>query len=733
MMPEPPLEPRAPTSSGRRPGASYGPGRQRGPNFGRRRQLRNRLLRGALLLALIAGVGGLTAIFLQGRNERLAAAEPAIAERAAGATEEPEAPTESAQLSAGQFESTLEREGVEVFRIRGARTSSDEHGNVFLKQVEVDYPQGEDRYSLSADAADYNEETQATRLQGAVSLQGTNGLTVDTDWMDLAEGGMLLTAADDSRFSLEGVTARGDGLHMDFREEIARMGGGVRLFDAEEPGAGVAENDPSQALSLAAETLEYGWGAGIVRALGGARMQFGTFTLAARSLTLIQDESDVLAGLEARGEIEVRAPLGAGAPAAGGDGAATEEAILVLRGDALDVQFDDARFPGRVVLSGPNWGGPAVLRIDYGDGARRRIRARLLEFSFVEGVPAEFASRGRVELQEHAPGRARPLREASSVTAHGRFDAEGALAELRLGGNVELTDRSGATVLARADAATIDPSAQRLDFQGQPARLVHSRGELEGASILYDQAGGCSEAGGGVRFTFSGGEAGSGVMPFGGDAADAGPSVLTAEEALLCEAGRSEFRGGVEVRRGADLLAAAQLQVAADGRRMIANGDVRTIWHAQPAAGSMPAEEADAAGAPERWSIVAARLNYEEDDGELRYTGGAAAALGDQTLECDELTVEAVPDGPEPGAGGFRAQGFFCLGNARIHDIGSGRSAEADRAIYAFAERRIRLFGNVVLRQGTDEMRGSSLVYWIDRNRYELGPSGSLAAGAGDP
>lgn len=733
MTPDAPHEPRRATSQREGPGSAYGPKRRRAPSFGRRRQLRNRVLRAVLLLALVAGVGGLTAMFLREREERATADPAAISEEPVGAAEEPAAVVETAQLSAEEFESTLEREGLEVFRIRGAQTSSDDQGNVNLSQVEVDYPQGDDHYSLRANGATYNEKTSATHLQGAVALQGTNGLAVDTDWMELAQGGMLLTAADDSRFSFEGVSVQGDDLRMNFREEIARMGGGVRLAGTDDPDDGV-EADPSQSVSLAARTLEYRWGAGIVRALGGAEMRLGSFTLAARALTMQEGETGGLAGLEARGEIELRAPLGAAEPEAESAGTLAEESILVLRGDALDVQFDDAQTPSRVDLSGPRWGGPAVLRIDHGDGSQRRIRARLLEFNFREGVLSDFSSRGRVELRELAPGRRTPLREASSVVAGGRFDAQGVLTELTFGGNVELTDRSDATVLARADEATIDPSTQRVDFRGQPARLVHSQGELEGLRVLYDQANGCFEASGGVRLTLrDNGEEGSGALPFGGEAPDAGPSVITAGEALVCEAGENRFRDGVEVRRGSDLLAAAQLRIAEDRRWMVANGSVRTVWHSRPPAGAAATGGAVTESPPERWSIAAARLSYEENRGELRYSGGASAVLGEQNLECDELTVEAVSGDQDSATGGFQAQRLFCLGNARLDDLGYGRSVEANRAIYDPAERMIRLSGSVVFRDGTDELRGPGLIYWLDQRRYEMRPSGTAAARAGEP
>ena len=716
-------------------GSVYRPGRRLAANYGRRRQLRTRLLRASLLLVLIAGVAGLSSVFLRGREDRLGAADSQVADQASAVAEEaaPGTGEEAPRLSAEQFESTLEREGVEVFRIRGARTSSDDRGNVVLKQVEIDYPRGGEHYGLRADGATYNEVTNATHLEGSVSLEGTNGLVVDTDWMDLAEGGMVLTAADDSRFEFGGVRARGDGLRMDFRTERASLGGGVQI------GGMAASEDAAESslpLSLLTERLDYRWGEGTMSARGGAELQLGDFELAARSLTLTLAETGIIGDLEARGDIVLQAPLGGGDDSAESTGSETPSSSsrLVLRGAALDVQFDRDQFPSRVVLSGSGGRGPAVLRIDYGDGARRRVRARLLAFTFSDGVLAEFESRGRVELDERVPERRQPLREGKSAAARGRFDSEGLLVALTLEGNVELTDRSAGTVLAQANRAVIDASTRRVDFDGEPVKLVHTQGELEASRVVFDETSGCSEASGGVRVVLlgSGEDAGS-VLPFGGAGNAGDPAWITSEEAVLCDQGESRFRGGVEVRDGPDLLVAAQLRVSEDRRRMVADGRVRTLWQAAPAFASAEAETPDADVALEEWQIVAARLNYSEDAGELRFSGGASAELGEQSLSCDELTVEAAPAGVSAGPGEFQAQTLHCLGNARLDDVVQDSSVEANRALYSFTDRIVRLSGSVVVRDGTDELKGPTLVYWLDEGRYEMGPSGSAAAGAGAP
>ena len=742
----------------------YRPGSRRDARYGRRRQLRTRLLRASLLVLLIAGVGALALVFLSGRPEGTAVIADEVAPEAAGPGEAALAGEETVQLSAEQFESTLEREGVEVFRIRGARTSSDDQGNVLLKEVEIDYPRGDDHYRLRADGATYNEVTNATHLEGAVSLEGTNGLLVDTDWMDLAEGGLVLTAADDSRFTFEGMTAVGDGLRVDFRQEVANLRGGVRATgttttnetgDAPQPLALTAETldyrwregrmravgaatmelgHPPEPLSLAADMLEYRWNEGTLAGRGGATARFGDLDLTARTLTLALagDSADRLTSLEARGEIVLQAPLGNGELRPREGDADTESSTLVLAGEALDVGFDTNQLPSRLLLSGANRGGPGVLRMDYGDGARRRVRAQVLAFDFKDGVPSGFEARRRVVLDEHVPQQRQPLRVASSRVANGRFDSDGVLTELVLEGNVELTDRNRDPVRALAERAEIDPVTGRVALAGEPGRLILADGELEALRTVFDQAAACSEASGGVVITFRGAdEDGGGPLPFAGVDSSDGPSTIRSEEALVCAEDDSRFRGEVEALIGEYHLAAAQLQVSGDRRRLVATGDVRTTW--RPPSGLAPSEigEMEAEAPEEEWLVVSERMAFSEDDGELRYSGNASASLGDQRLDCDELTVEVAAS--DDDAEDVQTRALYCLGNARLQDVAQEISAGANRAVYVLGERVIRLTGAVVVRGGGDLLRGSRLAYWLDEGRYEMGPSGSAAAGAGSP
>ncbi len=744
--------------------SAYRPGRRRDAQFGRRRQRRTRVLRTFLLTLLIAGVGGLAAIFMSSRQDGGAVVAEENGEEVTGAEEPPVADPETVQLSAEQFESTLEREGVEVFRIRGARTSSDDQGNAVLKEVEVDYPRGDDHYRLRADRATYNEVTHATHLEGDVSLEGTDGLVVATDWMDLAEGGMVLTAADDSRFSFEGLTAVGDGLRVDFRQEVANLRSGVtvrgtavtsEIVEAPRPlslsaetleyrwrerrmraiGDAAMELGESRApLRLAAPALEYRWDEGILTARGGTTTRFGDLNLAARSIrvALNGESGDALASLEARGDIVLQAPQANGGPRSGDSDPEVEGSMLFLIGDALDVGFDSAQLPSQLLLSGSNRGGPGALRFDYGNGARRRLRAQVLAFTLVDGVPVEFEARGSVVLDEHVPERSQPLRMASSGVANGRFDSDGALTGLELEGNVELTDTSREAVRALADRAAIDPSTRRVEFSGQPGKLLLAEGELEAPHVVFDQAAACSEASGGVTITLRGtDEDGRGALPLaGGDPAD-GPSTIKSAEAVLCEADGSLFRGNVEASVGEFHLVAAQLRVSADRKRLLASGGVQTRWRAAPAVVPTEAGRPDVDVAAEEWVVASERLSFSEDDGELRYSGGASAAMEDHRLNCDELTVETTAVDGDSEEVEMRA--LYCLGDARLADAAQDLSAGADRVVYVLAERMIRLSGDVVVRTGADLLGGTRLTYWLDDGRYEMGPSGSAAAGAGDP
>lgn len=733
--------------------------------FGRRRQRRTRILRASLLVLLVAGMGGLALVFLDGRPERTAAIADEAVEEATGSVKAAAAGEETVQLSAEQFESTLEREGVEVFRIRGARTSSDDQGNVLLKEVDVDYPYGDDHFRLRADAATYNEVTNATHLEGAVALEGTNGLTVETSWMDLARGGMILTAADDSRFTLEGMTAVGDGLRVDFRQEGAFLRNGVRANGiAMTSGTGAA----LPPLSLTADRLEYRWREGWMKAAGAAVMEFGQSpeplsVAAARldyrvnegvlsgrggtttrfgdvdleagflTLSLARGSADSPTLLQARRDIVLQAPLGSGGLQLRDGEAEAERSTLILRGAALDVAFDINRLPSRLMLSSPKRTDPGVLRVDHGDGTRRRVRAEVLVFDFVDGVPSGFEARGRVVLDEQAPQRRQPLRVASSSVARGRFDSDGALTELVLEGNVELTDRSRDPVHALADRAEIDTVSRRVVFLGGPGKLVLADGELDAPRTVLDQVAGCSEASGGVVITLRNADENDAGLPrfAGADSAD-GPSTIRAREALVCNEGDSRFQGEVETLAGGYGLAAAQLRVSRDRKRLVATGDVRTTWRPLPESGPANVGEMDLDATGEEWLVVSERMILSEDGGELRYSGNVSASLGDRRLGCDELTIEAATEAGD-GAQDVRARVLHCLGNARFRDVSQEISAGADRALYAADEGVIRLTGAIVIHDGRDLLKGPELVYWFDEGRYEMGPSGSAPAGVGSP
>ena len=626
---------------------------------------------------------------------------------------------------------------------------------------------------------------------------------IDTDWMDLAEGGMVLTAAPGSRFTFEGITAVGDGLQVDFRREAANLSGGVRATGnavtsetgtSPQPLAMTAESleyrwregrmravgdaamefgQSPEPLFLAAEVLEYRWNEGNLTGRGGTTTRFGELNLTARSLTLALagdagdapktleargeivlqapfasgelsltarsltlalagDAGDTLETLEARGEIVLQAPLASGGlPAGEADGDA-ESSTLFLLGGALDVGFDANQLPSRLLLRGPNRGGPGVLRIDDREGGRRRVRAQVVAFGFVDGVPSEFEARGRVVMDEQVAQRSQPLRLASSRVANGRFDGDGSLAELVLEGDVGLTDRRRDPVRALADRATIDPATGRVEFLGEPAKLIRAEGALEAPRTVFDQAAACSEASGGVRMTFHGAADGqTSSLPLAGADPTSGPSTIRSEEAVLCEQEGSRFRGSVEAVLGEYHLAAAQLQVSGDRKRLLATGDVRTIWRAAPGLAPAAAGELEVETTDEEWLVVSERMSYSEDEGELRYSGGTSASLGDQRLNCDELTVEAAAVSDD--AENVRTRALYCLGNARLEDLAQSVSAQADRVVYLVAERVIRLSGGVVIDKGGDLLSGSRLIYWLDEGRYAMGPSGGAAAGAGYP
>ena len=158
---------------------------------------------------------------------------------------------------------------------------------------------------------------------------------------------------------------------------------------------------------------------------------------------------------------------------------------------------------------------------------------------------------------------------------------------------------------------------------------------------------------------------------------------------------------------------------------------MRTTWRAAPGLAPAAAGELEVETTDEEWLVVSERMSFSEDEGELRYSGGTSASLGDQRLNCDELTVEAAAASDD--AENVQTRVLYCLGNARLEDLAQSVSAQADRVVYLVAERVIRLSGGVVIDKGGDLLSGSRLTYWLDEGRYAMGPSGGTAAGVGYP
>ncbi len=713
---------------------------------GHRRQRRNRLLRAFLLVVFVGGVGGVGGLLVHGRQARIATSETSneLPPKTA-ATQQTAVSEAPPAVQAEEFESTVERDGVEVFRIRGAQTSSDDEGNVSLQQVDVDYPRGEDDYRLRADRATYNEKTMATRLEGNVFLESTNGLIVETDWLNLANGGMLLEAADDSRFAFGGVVARGNGLRVNFLEEVARLSGAVRIGGVMD---GQGDRDGgSQSLSLHAKSLTYAWGERALRLAGEPGLRLGDMELSARTLTLLLDDDDLLRILKARGHVRLRAPLADGGYRAQPETAPPTDGVVpsataALRGHVLDVEFQAGETPKRALLRGPNWG-RAVLVVEAQEGDRQELRAKRIEFDLAEGVLSSIATSDEVAIHQFLGGEL--FREASSAEAQGRFDGRGALAEITLDGGVQLKELGDRPVEASAERAVIDLGLRRMDLTGERTRLQTAEGDLEAAEVRLDEESGCAEAAGSVRFVLddAGGARGRVSLPFGPAESTRGPIVVKSDSARFCDEDESTFRNGVELERGADRLRAAELRLAADGSHLHASGDVQMAWEVPraPRSWASAGEPPGSGDVPDAsaWEVSSERFDYSRSDGVLHYGGGASALVDGQRISCHAMAVEVVPAVVSTRSGGpgesreYEARELRCEGDVRIEDTANAYLATAEHALYRVAERWMSLSVDVHLRRGEDEIRGGELVYWLENGRYLVGPSGRRPTGAAAP
>jgi lipopolysaccharide export system protein LptA len=645
--------------------AESGPAR---PPFQRAR----RVLLGSAL-ALLAAVGSL---YLLGRRSAPAPDPPADG----GDTPRNEREREALVLSEGfQYEQRVGERS--AFELRGERFATDREGVTTLEEVGLELTrEGGDRYLIESRRATYDSRSGEARLSGDVRLAGARGFRLETDRLDLTEGGRTVVSRTPVRFATGELTGRAAGMRLEFEADRFVLRGNVRATGAESPDAA--------ALALQAETVVFDRGAHLLSASGGVELVANDDRVTAPEIDLQlsdDDRSPRLAVL--RGGV-------AGRVAPEPDESAVSTPIE-FEGASGRVAFEgEPSRPSAIELDGAG-DAPAKLSTQAADGGRRTLRAPRLTAFVAAGRPTRAAATGGVVVAESAAGGAREVRARE---ADAGFGPGGELGAVTLTGGVELT---APDLRAAGERGEFDFSSGKgwlAGGGGSRARAATARGELEAPRIEFEQAGGVVRGREGVIATLRAGAEGARIGP---SAAEGGePIRVEAREADLRDADRTwAFRGDVRAVQGKSLLFADRLSGSEAEGTALGSGSVRTVWE----------ENAPADGAPRSPITVSAeQVSYRrqaDEPGSIEYSGGVLARQESRELAAERVVVELDAE--------QRARRMTATGQVRLDDRSSGRSVNGSSATHDLEARTVLVEGDPVVLAEPDgtKVRGRRLLY----------------------
>jgi lipopolysaccharide export system protein LptA len=555
-----------------------------------------RLIRGMLLILLLGGIAGVTALYFFGRAGRQGV-RPAAVPSGGG-----EAGGEQYAVQGDSFRHTVTQEDRVLFEIQGDTYRAGADGALLLEGVSILMDREEGRYRLAGQRATYDPETDDARLEGEVVVEGPRQLVLRTSWLELREAGQLVVASRGSEYELgESFVGSSKDFRLDLTQDELVLSGGVILATRES----VAERTV-----LLAQRIVYNRRARSVRARGDVRLVRPDARLSARRLNLDLDaDTDDVRVIQAfqqvRGwwtmpETGARPPTGEAQDVA----EATEPPVrrYDLRGMKITVLLArGTQDPEQIDIEGLR-SMPAVLEtVDPAAGVRRTLSAVDLHAGFNHGVVGLATARGRVLLVEKDAAGVE-ARTARAQVADALFDAAGELVRIELDQEVELVE---AEVTVRAQHATVDDRQRRTDLSAEPwVEVVSSQGTLLAPRVSYSHDTTWLEADGGVRATMTMAEGGS-LGPLASSGSSAPVRVESAEAVMRQSTGEFVFTGSARAWQEESRLTADQIRGNQNEDRLAASGQVETHWRSTAAP-----EEGAAAGADQPVDISADHFDY---------------------------------------------------------------------------------------------------------------------------
>ena len=656
----------------------------------RSHQIVIRLLRGSLALGFLCFLG-VVGLYLFGRTGRPESAEQI------NRTNSSSSDTEFAIRTEG-FEFALTRGNQVVFEIEGGEQVTGRDGKVHLKEVAISIARKDGMYKVEGAEALFNPDTNDARLEGNVVVRGPRGLRVETDWLDLGEGGRSLHARNGVRFrSEDGIEGSSDELRADLEGRAMEMAGNVVVSST---------SQAQTPFRLEARELSMMQGGSSLNARGDVTLiSRGDRMLAQRLNILLDPDTREVTLLRFRSQVRGqlvswKAGQVSGKAAAG---------ALALRGTSLTLRFDAVSGePTEFELHGLRRR-PALVRQVQPNGRVSSLSVGAMTSTLIGGVLTQAQLSGPVEIVERGAGGEQ--RKAQALDGEVRFDPDtGDISGLTLVGEVVIEDEE---ILAWGDRAYLTANGEDVEILGSPCRIEHSRGELESPRAVFRKSAGVLRAQEGVTTILRAGNEASGLRLGAGGGDE--PVHVQSEEAIWHTADEQVvFTRSVRAWQGTNTIFADQLRGEPRAGRMSASGNVRTLWQPpEEEDGNAEVDEDPEPTGP--MNITSDEMTYREGDGELIYTGSVHAEQAWTSLRCETLRVLLDEEG--------ETRELYCEEAVRIDDTRNGRILEGDEAVYDPSTLMVQVYGNPLKmtdREGGKVEGGRHFIYDLENGKLRL-------------
>ncbi|HEX6199324.1 MAG TPA: LptA/OstA family protein, partial [Thermoanaerobaculia bacterium] len=673
-----------------------------------RRNRAIRRLRRVVLVAAVLAIAGVTALYVLRRSGPVPEPEDDFA-----AGLEPSG--ELVTVGEG-FERTFSEGDRPVFTVSGDKYAVDREGIVRLEGVTVEvYQEDGSSYRVEGARGRFDVEKQEGRLTGGVTITTPSGVAATMDQLHVRERGRLLASQGPDgglvRLALEDAyEGSAEKLWIHPNNRLLHLRGEVDLRGVGEGSEGFRLKATNLLLDLNRNTVQAD-GAAILRRPGEivrARRIVAFLAKETRAIRFVRARWDVWARLNRRGALAGVDPSGGAEDGDGGDGGSELSRVIVQCEDLGLLLGGEGQTARELEIQDGPRGVATLTAIDVGDTRRHVLEAPRITADLEDGRPVSAVAEGGVVLT--APGGDGEGAGAGQRTTGDRataaFDAEGVLATVELTGNVSLVqgtleaigqrgvfhvreDRgelTGGVVVtdedleATGERGTFDVGEDSGTLFGRPAVVTTPRGRMEAPEVRYSGAEGLVHGTGGVRARLD--EAEGSALDGSPLARGDGPVRVQAEEGFFRDQPRGFlFRGAVRAWRGDDLVVADELRGDEAAGRVVATGDVRTLFHPEASDEDDPEPEpaTDGEGGEPRLAdapleVESEELVYRRQERLLVYTGDVTALQEGRTVTCREMVVELAESG---GTGEVT-----CTGDVEVVEPVEGRTLTGHRAVY---------------------------------------------------